>query len=74
MEQYKGPYNERILKAMSSHVPTPETLGNIYQYCRCGAVRRRIATAYEEWHVCHLCHTGLPCQEISSGTAVMIAP
>ncbi len=39
------------------HTPTPETVGNVYQCCECGAVRHvnREKNRYDEWHVCDLC-------------------
>lgn len=44
----------------------------IYQYCRCGAVRMRVPEKpgiWQDWHVCKLCSTGLSCAdpEVANG-------
>lgn len=48
---------------MSQHEHTPcrGTAGHTYEYCQCGAVRRRRSDgSYEDWHVCDLCRVGIP--------------
>jgi hypothetical protein len=47
---------ERI--EFKNHKHTPLEVGPVYEYCACGAVRRRdtARTAYQDpWHVCSLC-------------------
>jgi hypothetical protein len=46
------------------HTPTPDSVISIYQYCECGAVRRRLPDGtFEPWHVCDLCRVWLAGEE-----------
>lgn len=45
-----------------THQATPESVGHIYEYCLCGAVRYMGRTgADRSWHICEKCKTGLRC-------------
>lgn len=53
----------------SNHLPVSVRPDQVFQYCRCGAVREKrwnlIAQVWEwePWHVCKGCYTGMDCRE-----------
>ena len=50
----------RKKKKAAEHVHVAAEVGPVYEYCRCGAVRRRdtVGKPWEPWHVCALCRVG----------------
>lgn len=39
-----------------AHSASNGTAGHVYEYCECGATRRRLPDgSYEDWHVCDVC-------------------
>lgn len=50
-------HQERQARKAHQHTATGETRGQVYEACKCGAVRTldRTTGQYDAWHACDLC-------------------